>query len=314
MGNLTPTYLPPQNWTDFEKLLKGVVDVIWKQEGWQIYGRGGQNQSGIDLFGYDDEKRFTGIQCKKVSQTNSDGQLLSISLLTERTIRKEIENAEKIDNPKLERLIFATTSSRDVNIQNVIRKINVDRKKDSKFVIDIWFWDDIQIYIENHIGLMYFYFSEMLEEINKYDPNIHILSLLSQAFTRPAFNREIAREESGADFIEAIKGTMEAITTGKLYNRRNQLIATSHNYQKLSNLKWKQTIKVILDNLNKIRDIYQQGILDNLIIEHPSCLEILDDDIRKKFDDLRILALNKMNSILSDAKLESIESELIHRI
>lgn len=69
-----------------------------------------------------------------------------------------------------------------------------------------------------------------------------------------------------------------------------------------------------MDNLNKIRDIYQQGILDNLIIEHPSCLEILDDDIRKKFDDLRILALNKMNSILSDAKLESIESELIHRI
>lgn len=313
MGNLAPTYLPPQNWQDFEKFLKGLVDVIWKQEGWQIYGRTGQDQSGIDLFGYDEEGRLTAIQCKKVSQTNSDGQLLSISLLTEKIIKKEIENAEKIVKPKLERLIFATTSSRDVNVQKIIREINDGRKKDSKFIVDIWFWEDLQIYIEKHFELMYFYFSEMLEKINKYDPNIHILSLLRQAFTRPAFNREIRREESGADFIVAIKGTMEAITTGKLYNRRNQLIATSHDYQKLTKLKWRQSLKKINDNLNEIRNIYQQGIIDKSIIEHQSCLEILDDRISEKFNNLRTSSLIKLNSILSEAGLDLIESELIHK-
>ncbi|MFH6991827.1 hypothetical protein [Flavobacterium sp. FlaQc-48] len=313
MGNIIPTYLPPQNWQDFEKLLKGLVDVIWAQEGWQFYGRTGQNQSGIDLFGYDEEGRFTAIQCKKVSLTNSDGQLLSNSLLTEKIIRTEIENAEKIDEPKIERLIFATTSSRDVKIQNIIRGINHIRKNDSKFIIDIWFWEDIQIYIEKHIPLMNFYYSEMLEKINKYDPNIHILSLFRQAFTRPAFKREIAREESGADFIEAIKGTMEAITTGKLYNRRNQLIATSHDYQKLTKPNWKKSIKEINDNLDEIRNIYQQGIIDKTIIEHQSCLEVLDDKISAKFNSLRTESLIKMNLILNEAGLELIESELIQK-
>lgn len=313
MGNITPTFLPPQNWQEFEKLIKGIVDVIWKQEGWQIYGRSGQNQSGIDLFGYDEQGRFTAIQCKKVSQTNSDGQLLSSSLLTENIIKKEIENAEKINSPTLDRLIFATTSSRDVNIQNILRAINDSRKKESKFIVDIWFWEDIQIFIEKHHELMYFYYSDVLEKISKYDPNIHILTLFRQAFSRPAFNREISQEESGADFIEAIKGTMEAITTGNLYNRRNQLITSSHDYQKLTNSKWKQSIRKILKNLNEIRSTYQEGLANKIIQEHATCLEILDYGIRDKFNRLRTDSLMTMNEILTEVNLELIESELIQK-
>jgi hypothetical protein len=40
--------------------------------------------------------------------------------------------------------------------------------------------------------------------------------MLQIAFSRPAFSREIRSEESGGDFIKAIKDTMEAIQTGKL--------------------------------------------------------------------------------------------------
>lgn len=311
MGDFTPTFLPPQNWQDFEKFLKGVVDVIWKEEGWQIYGRQGQSQSGIDLFGYDEQRRFTAIQSKKKSQTNSEGQILSNSLLTEKTIEEEILSAEKIVNPKLERLIFATTSSRDTKVQDIIRQTNHDRKRDGKFVVDIWFWEDFQVLIENHKDLMYFYYSEMLEKINKYDKNVHILTMLRRAFTRPAFRREIRREESGADFIVAIKATMEAITTGKLYNRRNELITTSFDFQELSNVNWRSKIREVLSNLDEIRDIYQTGLTNKSIREHPSCLEVLDDRIGDEFNRLRSDCLLKMNSILKDAKLELIESELI---
>ncbi len=311
MGDFTPTFLPPQNWQDFEKFLKGVVDVIWKEEGWQIYGRQGQSQSGIDLFGYDEQERFTAIQSKKKNQTNSEGQILSNSLLTKKTIEEEISSAEEIDNPKLERLIFATTSSRDTKVQDVIRQINHDRKKNDQFIIDIWFWEDFQVLIENHKDLMYFYYSEMLEKINKYDKNVHILTMLRRAFTRPAFRHEIRREESGADFIIAIKSTMEAITTGKLYNRRNQLITTSFDFQELSNTKWKSKINGILLNLDEIRNIYQTGLINKSIREHPSCLEVLDDRTGEDFNRLRSDSLLKMNSILKEAKLESIESELI---
>ena len=311
MGNLTLTYLPPQNWQDFEKLLKGVVDVIWPQEGWQNYGRPGQDQSGIDLYGYDGQRKFTGIQCKKKDQTSSEGKLLTNSLLTKKLITYETTSAEKIKDPQLERLIFATTSSRDTKIQNIIRSINDERRKQNKFNLDIWFWEDIQVHIENNIELMYWYYSELLEKVHQYDKNLHILTMLRQAFTRPAFNREIRREESGADFIQAIKNTMEAITTGKLYNRRDELITTSFDYTKLSKDSWKTEIKKIYDALDKIRDIYQRGLAEQKIKEHPTCLEVLDDTYSDKFNLLRADCIKLLNNILMEAKLEPVKSELV---
>lgn len=178
MGNMKLTFLPPQNWQEFETLIRGVVEVIWRQEGWQNYGRPGQSQSGIDLYGYDDKRLFTGIQCKKMNQTDSDGILLTNSLLNKQLIDEEISNSESIKNPSLERFIFATTSSRDTKIQDMIRAINHDRIKEGKFSVDIWFWEDIQIHIENHIELMYWYYQDYLEKIKRYDKNIHILTML----------------------------------------------------------------------------------------------------------------------------------------
>jgi hypothetical protein len=311
MGNLTLTYLPPQNWQDFEKFLKGVVDVIWKQEGWQNYGRPGQDQTGIDLYGYDEQRQFTAIQCKKKNLTNANGKLLTTSLLTKKLIEAEIVSAEKVSQPQIERLIFATTSSRDTKVQDDIRAINDERKKNNKFFIEVWFWEDFQVLIENHIELMYWYYSELLDSIHKYDKNIHILSMLRQAFTRPAFSREIRREESGGDFIQAIKNTMEAITTGKLYNRRGDLIATSYDYNKITNSNWRNSILKIYNLLDQIRTIYQQGVIDKSIREHPTCLEFSDDRLSIKLNNIRTECLTEMNKILTELKLEKINSELI---
>lgn len=313
MGDLSLTFLPPQNWQDFEKFLKGVVDVIWKQESWQIYGRPGQGQSGIDLFGYDDRRRFTGIQSKKKSLTNSDGQLLVNSLLKEKEIDDEIASAESIADPKLDRLIFATTSSRDTKVQDMIRAVSHERQKRGKFIVDIWFWEDFQVLIENHIELKYWYYSELLERIHKYDKDIHILTMMRKAFTRPAFNREIRREESGVDFIQAIKNTMEAITTGRLYNRKGDLITTSYDYKKLSREDWKKIVWDIYKSLDRLRDLYQEGIAKKAIEEFPTWIDIKDKRIEDQFNLIRSDSLKKMNRILSQAGLDQIDSELTNR-
>lgn len=311
MGNLNLTYLPPQNWQDFEKFLKGVVEIIWEQKGWQNYGRPGQDQKGIDLYGYDEKQRFTAIQCKKKNVTDAQGKLLTTSLLTKKLIETEIASAEKISHPKIERLIFATTSSRDTKVQDDIRIINEERRKNNKFFIEVWFWEDFQVLIENHIELMYWYYSELLDSIHKYDKNIHILSMLRQAFNRPAFSREIRGEESGVDFIQAIKNTMEAITTGKLYNRRGDLITTSFDYTKITNPNWRESVLKTYNSLDLIRKIYQQGVIDNSIREHPTCLQVLEDRISDEFNSIRKECLINMNKILTELKLEKIDSELI---
>lgn len=311
MGNINITYLPPENWQDFEKFVRGVVDVIWEQHGWHNYGRPGQRQAGIDLYGYDNNGKFTAIQCKKKSPISPDGEILKASTITQKDIEAEIASAEKIEDPKIERLIFATTSSRDTKLQNKIRAINNERKINNKFLVDIWFWEDFQVFIERHIELRNWYYSELLESIHKYDKNVHILLMLRNAFTRPAYSREIRLEESGADFIKAIKDTMEAITTGKLYNRRGELITTSYDYMKITNENWRKSIYDIYKELDNIRVIYQKGLVDRKIREHETCIEVLDDKLSDKFNTIRTKCLVKMNEILTELKLETIDSELI---
>lgn len=305
---MTLNFLPPQNWQDFEKFVKGTVEVIWKQRGWQIYGRSGQKQSGIDIYGYDDNQNYVGIQCKKKSQIDSDGQLLKNSMITESLIEKEIESAKEISKPKLDKLIFATTSSRDTKVQDIVRKAN-DENKDLE--IEIWFWEDFQVLIERNVELMYWYYKEYLEKINKYNPDVHILTLHKQAFNRPAFQRRMYREESGGDFIQAIKDTQEAIRTGRLYNRRGDLITSSYPADRLSKLNWRKEFELIYQELDSIRDLYRQGVKDEKIREHPTVLEILDDNISEQFNEKRRICLNKLNEILKEVKLALIESELI---
>lgn len=312
MGNLPLILLPPQNWQDFEKLIKGVVEVIWNQQGWHSYGRPGQAQSGIDLYGYDDRNQFTAFQCKMKSITNPDGVLLAHSLLTKALIDEEIKAAELIERPSLDRFIFATTSLRDTKIQDIIRDINHDRIKNNQFKVDIWFWEDFQVHIESHKDLLYWYYADLLQDIHQYDKDIHILSMLRRAFTRPAFNREIRGEESGGDFIQAIKNTQEAIVTGKLYNRRDDLITTSFDYKALSQKGWRESFASVYKKLDEIRKLYQQGLKAKMIREHETCLEVFDNNLADQFNRLRIDCLILVNQVLLSKGLEQVDAELLH--
>jgi hypothetical protein len=55
---------------------------------------------------------------------------------------EEITKAEAFV-PPLDALYFATTAKRDANIQKLVREISDSRRKESKFSVDILFWDDI---------------------------------------------------------------------------------------------------------------------------------------------------------------------------
>ncbi|WEA01175.1 hypothetical protein [Mucilaginibacter sp. SJ] len=312
MGNITASLLPPQTWQEFEKLTKGVVDVIWPQHGWHHYGSQGQSQSGIDIFGYDHNNNFTGFQCKKKSLTSSNGELLNHSLLTKALIDSEIIAAEEIKNPSLDQLIFATTASRDTKIQDIIRDINHQRINHGKFKVDIWFWEDFQAHIERHDNLLYWYYTDILVNVHRYDKNVHFLSMLKMAFSRPAYAREIRGEESGGDFIKAIKDTMEAIQTGKLYNRRGDLLATSFPYTSLTQQEWRIAIGDIYKKLDEIRKLYQKGLQKKEIREHQTCLEVLNNELADQFNILRVDCLKSLNTVLSANKLESVDSELLH--
>ena len=311
MSSLPITFNPPQNWQDFEKLLLGLAEVKWEQSGYQMYGRSGQDQSGIDIYGYDNEKIFIGIQCKLKSDTDKDGKLLTSSLLKESMVKDEIAKAEKISKPKIERYLFATTSSRDTKIQDVIRNINHQRIKNNKFSVEIWFWEDIEIQINRFKQLQLWYYEEFLNKIGKNDKELSCLFAIRQAFNRPAFQRDIGAEESSGDFIQAIKDTAELLTTGKLYSRRGELITQSYTYVEVVRSNWITTFDTIQAKLNEIRTLLAHGLRDKLVIQHGGCVEFKDLNISKSLNEQRRYCLVELNKIFDQMNIPKVKSEII---
>lgn len=125
---------PPANWQDFEDLCQRLWRSILGDENTHKHGRQGQDQHGVDVYGRNIfDGNITGIQCK-----GKNG--LYGSQLTAREIEVESKNAE-LFKPELSSFIMATTSPRDAKLQKKCRIMT--QKKERKFPVDVWSWDDI---------------------------------------------------------------------------------------------------------------------------------------------------------------------------
>jgi len=132
MAKALKAQLPaPADQNDFEDLCEAIAKEYWRDPTSERYGNQGHKQYGIDIVSplaqEAGENRVLAIQCKKKKQ------------LTERKLTK----AEKF-TPKLSRLMVATTSSKDPNIQSHIATINIARNKKGQFPVSVWFWEDIE--------------------------------------------------------------------------------------------------------------------------------------------------------------------------
>lgn len=127
----------PTCWQDFELLCKKLWGEIWDcSDSIKRNGRQGQNQHGVDVYAMPKgETAYYGIQCKG-KDDYSDAQL------TREEINVEIEKAKSFE-PKLKKLIFATTANKDAKIEEYIRIKNIDNRAKGLFDVDIVSWEDI---------------------------------------------------------------------------------------------------------------------------------------------------------------------------
>lgn len=134
--NASKSLRRPENWQDFETLCKKLWGEIWECQEIKKNGRAGQNQNGVDIYGIPKgEKEYFGIQCKgKDEYTNKQ--------ITTEEIIEEIEKA-KTFTPALKKLYFATTAIKDVKIEEVVRKKNIEHLKIGIFEVHIFSWEDI---------------------------------------------------------------------------------------------------------------------------------------------------------------------------
>lgn len=130
----------PATWDDFEDLVCNLVRLEFNNPNFQRYGRQGQSQNGIDLYGIIDNG-VAGIQCKRYEKT-----------LTPTQVKNIIMEGCKFE-PALSQFIIATTTSRDKKTDGVI----IDANKDSGklFETAIWYWEDIIDRMKNHPKLIF---------------------------------------------------------------------------------------------------------------------------------------------------------------
>ncbi len=133
-------YPKPKSWDEFEAIVWDLFRRSWGDPEAQRYGRSGQEQHGIDVFGRSQELggAYVGVQCKRYEDEQ----------LTEKVIRNEIRKLEDgIRNSALPfipaEFIIATTASRDVVLQNKIIQINQERVTSGGFSVALRFWEDL---------------------------------------------------------------------------------------------------------------------------------------------------------------------------
>jgi hypothetical protein len=130
----TSSLPPTKDWDEFENIVRDIYRRKWNDDHIQRYGRQGQSQHGIDIYGTkNDSNSYIAIQCKCFDKKN----------LNEQIIRSDVLKAESF-LPKINEYLIATTQSRDKKIQDFVRNLNEQRKSENKFTVHVIFWDDIK--------------------------------------------------------------------------------------------------------------------------------------------------------------------------
>lgn len=158
--------LPPQNWQDFEELCKRIWQNKWDNPDDIVRnGRLGQNQNGVDISAYvENKKGYCGVQCKgKDNYTHSK--------LTKDEINTEIEKAKNF-KPELKSFSFATTSPKDSVIEEYVRQKNVENREKGLFSISLFSWEDLVSFIEQYENVKDWY---LYEKLQTYEPELKLL-------------------------------------------------------------------------------------------------------------------------------------------
>ncbi len=128
----------------FEDLVNDLCSAKYGLE-FQIYGRKGQKQHGIDGYAWIKDNEFILHQCKNKLLTRSDSIILK-DLLNDLEKETKATTEEFIKNKKysVKTFIFANSFKRDTSLQDKANKLS----QEYNISIIVWSWDDISEMLE----------------------------------------------------------------------------------------------------------------------------------------------------------------------
>lgn len=149
----------------FENITCDLLNALYNTTSFNLYGRRGQNQNGLDIISYQKE---TVVQCK-LRNLNLNNKKVKLNFINE--IIKDINSILLLENLP-SKIIIATTIENDTLIQDQLNTIMY--KNNLSITIEYWSWDYIcnNLFLFNNIVNKYYPIRNNFIEIAK----IEILS------------------------------------------------------------------------------------------------------------------------------------------
>jgi hypothetical protein len=150
-------FFEPKSDTTFESLIRDICAKEWDDPRTDQFGRSGQKQYGVDVYGSVQSQGvlYRAAQCKLRKDHKP---------LTKADIEREVKDAANFPHP-LDELIIATNCPRDSHTQILIDTINQRQRRKGKFLVSIWFWDNITARLAVYRSLLVKYYRDHLNSL-----------------------------------------------------------------------------------------------------------------------------------------------------
>lgn len=167
-NNMSRYQFPPlKDEKEFESLVNDLCTEKYGIE-FQVYGRKGQKQNGIDGLSFSNNKKEIFFQCKNKDITRNDNKILT-ELLED--IAVEVKTASS-KFPNIDTFIFANSFKHDTVLQEKAISLTLSYG----FVVLVWSWEEIQGLLEKYLNVAKHYYPEI------FDKNILSVDNIKQKF------------------------------------------------------------------------------------------------------------------------------------
>ena len=151
------------NEKEFELLINDLCKKEFDLYHFQLYGRKGQKQNGIDGIALDSENNLIVYQCKN-KLLNREDKKIQEELINDLINEVKLTKEDFIDNRgyTLKYFIFANSFKQDTRIQNKANELT----SQYGFNVIVWSWDEIENLLNKYmdISLKYYPFQKNLND------------------------------------------------------------------------------------------------------------------------------------------------------
>lgn len=148
-------FLPLKDEKEFESLVNDLCVEKYDIE-FQVYGRKGQKQRGIDGLSFSKDKKQRVYQCKNKIIARDDKKI-QVELLND--IEDEVASASA-EFQNIHTFIFANSFKQDTALQDKA----IDLTNHYGFTIIVWSWEEIEGLLEKHLNVAKQYYPEIFNK------------------------------------------------------------------------------------------------------------------------------------------------------